>query len=98
MTLLAASIVNTHELVPVHAPPVQPEKVEPVLGVAFRVTLVPELKEALQAIPQFMVGDAGIVDTTVPVPVLLINSGYSTAVICCVSTVDVLAWLPPSPA
>jgi hypothetical protein len=40
VTLFAASIVTSQVLVPVHAPP-QPSNVEPVSGVAVRVTAVP---------------------------------------------------------
>ena len=46
VTLLAAVIVTVQLPVPVHAP-LQPVKVEPVVGMAVRVTIVPELYDAL---------------------------------------------------
>ena len=58
-------MVTLQDPVPEHA--LQPEKVEPVDGVAVKVTETPELNEALQVVPQLMpAGD----EDTVPVPVL----------------------------
>jgi hypothetical protein len=54
--------------VPVQAPP-QPLNVEPMLAVAFKVTLVPLLKLAPQVEPQLM--PAGL-EITVPLPVPLL--------------------------
>src|SRR5215467_14164866 len=51
--------------VPVQAP-FQPEKVEPVAGVAVKVTAVPLVKDARQVVPQEMPAGALI---TVPLPV-----------------------------
>ena len=49
-------MVTLQDPVPEHA--LQPEKVEPVDGVAVKVTEAPELNEALQVVPQLMpVGD-----------------------------------------
>jgi hypothetical protein len=55
-------------LVPVQAP-LQPVKVDPVAGVAVRVTLVPLLKDALQVLPQ-LIPDGAEVTVPVPVPAL----------------------------
>ncbi|HSB78889.1 MAG TPA: hypothetical protein VLM91_08885 [Candidatus Methylomirabilis sp.] len=69
MTLLAASTVTEHVPVPVHAP-LQPVKVEVLAGVAVRVTLVPEVKLALQVLPQLI--PAGLlVSVPVPVPIFV---------------------------
>jgi hypothetical protein len=65
VTLLTASIGTVHVVVPVQAP-LQPLKLEPVAGVAVRVTLLPEMKSALQVAPQSM--PVGLL-VTVPVPV-----------------------------
>ncbi len=54
-----------HAAVPEQLPP-HPAKVEPALAVAVRVTVVPEAKLALQAVPQLM--PVGL-EITVPVPV-----------------------------
>ena len=68
LTALAAVIESVHVLVPVHPPvPPHPVKVDPALGVAVRVTEVPEVKAelvqfAVQLKPE---GD----DETVPEPV-----------------------------
>jgi hypothetical protein len=52
--------------VPVHPPPFQPAKVEPLSGVAVKVTAVPRLNCALQFDPQLIpVGEL----VTVPLPV-----------------------------
>jgi hypothetical protein len=58
-------MLTMHVPVPVHAPP-QPVNVEPVAGVAVRVTEVPAAYEALQVPPQSIpLGE----EETVPVPV-----------------------------
>jgi len=65
VTLWAAVIVTAQLPVPVQAP-LQPVNVEPVAGVAVRVTFVPRLKLALHVAPQLMpAGD----EVTVPLPV-----------------------------
>ncbi len=67
VTLFAAFIVTVHEVPDTDEQPLQLAKVEPVDGVAVKVTEVPELNEALQVAPQLMpVGD----EVTVPEPVL----------------------------
>jgi hypothetical protein len=64
-TLAAAFIVTLQEPVPLHAP-LQPAKVEPVAGVAARVTTLPCAKLALQVAPQLKPAGALV---TVPLPV-----------------------------
>ena len=49
----AAVIVTVHVPVPLHAP-LQPVKVEPVVGAAVSVTEAPLVKEAEQVLPQLM--------------------------------------------
>jgi len=62
--LLAASTTRVQLPVPVQAP-LQPENVEPVVGVAERARLVPQAMLALQVLPQSMAeGD----EATVPLP------------------------------
>ena len=70
--LLAAFIVTTHDPVPVQAPP-QPVKLEPLTGVALKVTLEALLKVAVQVVPQLM--PAEVLETApVPVPFLVMVS------------------------
>jgi len=63
---LRATVMLTRQLpVPLQAP-LQPVKVEPVPGVAVRVTVLPAAMVALQVLPQFTpAGD----EVTVPAPV-----------------------------
>jgi hypothetical protein len=70
VTLFAELIVTTHDPVPVQ-PPLQPEKSDPVAGVAANVTLLPEAKLALHVKPQLM--PTGVL-VTVPVPVPLFDT------------------------
>jgi hypothetical protein len=73
-TLAAAFIVTVQEPVPLHAP-LQPAKVEPVPGVAARVTTVPCAKLALQVAPQLK--PAGeLVTVPLPVPLRVAVSEY----------------------
>ena len=65
VTLRAWVMLTVQVPVPEHDP-LQPVKVEPVVGVAVRVTLVPVLNEALQVAPQEI--PVGLL-VTVPVPV-----------------------------
>jgi hypothetical protein len=65
VTVVAAVIVTTQVLVPVHPPPLQPVNVEPVVGVAVNVIGVPLGKLAEQVGWQLM--PAGLL-VTVPVP------------------------------
>ena len=58
--------VRVQGLVLAQPPPVQPSKVEPLAGVAVRVTCVPLAKEAEQVAPQLM--PVGL-EVTVPLPV-----------------------------
>ena len=66
VTALAALTVTTQVPVPAQPPPLQPVKVEPVAGVAVRVTAVPLVKPCEQVVPQAMPVGALL---TVPVPV-----------------------------
>jgi hypothetical protein len=67
--VLATSIVTTPVLQPV---PVQPAKVEPVAGVAVKVTSTPLVNEAEQVLPQLI--PAGLLVTVpVPLPVFVID-------------------------
>src|SRR5207249_4723266 len=65
-TVVLAVRVTVQVLVPAHPPPLQPSKVEPVAGVAVRVTGVPLSKDAEQVAPQLI--PAGF-EVTVPLPV-----------------------------
>src|SRR5207247_46702 len=65
-TVVLAVRVTVQVLVPEHPPPLQPSKVEPVAGVAVRVTGVPLSKDAEQVAPQLI--PAGF-EVTVPLPV-----------------------------
>src|SRR5438132_13901779 len=65
-TVVLAVRVMVHVPVPVQPPPVHPSKVEPLAGVAVRVTCVPLSKEAEQVAPQLI--PAGL-EVTVPLPV-----------------------------
>jgi len=69
VTVFAASTVTVQPALPEHPPPDQLAKVEPAVGVACNVTVVPEAKLALQLTPQLMDGEAGDVLATVPAPV-----------------------------
>ena len=69
-TLCAEFIITMQLPVPLQAPP-QPVKLQPLAGVAVKVTGVPLEKFALQVAPQLM--PAGEL-VTVPLPVLLTES------------------------
>lgn len=71
-TLLAESIVTTHEPVPVHAP-LQPPKRDPAEAAGVSVTDVPERNEALQTGSQ-LIPDGLLVTVPVPVPPLVTDS------------------------
>ena len=66
VTLRACVILTVHGPVPLHPAPLQPVNVEPLAAVAVRVTLVPEVKAALQVPGQLI--PAGL-EVTVPLPV-----------------------------
>jgi 3D (Asp-Asp-Asp) domain-containing protein len=65
ITLVTAPTLMTHGAVPVHPAPDQPEKSQPVAGVAVSVTDVPKLKFAVQVAPQVIPAGA---EPTVPEP------------------------------
>jgi hypothetical protein len=62
----AALIVTVHVPVPVQPPPLQPENVDPVAGVAVKVTAVPLVNPVEQVAPQEMPVGALV---TLPLPV-----------------------------
>ena len=72
VTVLTASIVTVHELLPLQAP-LQPAKVELPPGVAVSVTLVPESKSAAQVVPQ-LIPPALLVTVPLPPPAFAIVS------------------------
>src|SRR5215470_14553260 len=69
VTAVAPISVTTHVPVPVQLPPLQPVKVDPAAGAAVRVTMVPDVNETEQVVPQLM--PAGEL-VTVPLPVPLL--------------------------
>ncbi|HTX52057.1 MAG TPA: hypothetical protein VMD08_01505 [Candidatus Baltobacteraceae bacterium] len=69
VTFWTALMVTVQGPVPLHPPPLQPVKVDPPLGVAVRVTIVPLAKPALQVAPQLI--PAGLL-VTVPLPLPLL--------------------------
>ena len=66
VTVWSAVIVTIHEPVPLQPPPLQPVNVEPPVGAAVRVTVVPIGKFVAQTVPQEI--PLGLL-VTVPVPV-----------------------------
>lgn len=78
VTALTAVIDNVHDPVPVHAPD-HPEKIEPGAAAAVRVTLEPEVYDALQVDPHEMLGPL-----TVPLPVPALET-----VRACIATANV---------
>ena len=72
VTERAAVIVTVHVLVPVQAP-LQPAKLEPALGAAVSVTVVPA-KLSEQSAPQLIPGGE-LVTVPAPVPVFVTVSG-----------------------
>src|SRR5438093_11176423 len=67
VTVVAAETETTHDPVPEHPPPLQPDRKSVVEGEAVSVTAVPLVKLAAQVAPQVM--PAGEL-VTVPLPVL----------------------------
>src|SRR5512135_836215 len=65
VTVVAASSGTVHGAVPEQPPPDQPVNVEPVLGVAVRITLAPTANCAVQAVPQSI---PGRLEATLPAP------------------------------
>ena len=70
MTVVAAESVTVQAPVPVQPPPLQPLKVEPVAGVAVRVTVLPLVKLTEHVVPQ-VIPAGELVTVPLPVPVLL---------------------------
>src|SRR5438046_3151323 len=64
VTVVAAFRVTEHVAVPEQPPPLQPVKIEPLAGVAVRVTTVPVSNEGEQVAPQSIPGGS---EVTVPV-------------------------------
>ena len=69
-TFLALSIVTVHVVEVPEQSPDHPPKVELLAAVAVTVTVVPELNDAEQVLPQFM-PDGLLVTVPLPVPVLV---------------------------
>lgn len=77
-TVLATYMLTVVEVdVPV-APPDHPAKIEPEAGVAVSVTLVPDVKLALHAVPQEIPPEL-LATVPVPVPALVTVSAYVVA-------------------
>ena len=71
VTIVVEVRVSVQAPVPVHPPPLQPANVEPVAGLAVRVTVVPPAKDPEQFMPQLIWGGVPICTgalTTVPLP------------------------------
>jgi len=78
VTAFAASIVTVQAPVPEH-PPDQPEKVDPLLADAAKVTDVPELKLSVQVDPQ-LIPEGTLVTIPAPVPDFVTVKLYTTDV------------------
>ena len=74
VTLWAEFIATVQAPVPEQPPPDQPVKVEPELGVADSVTVVPDSNEAVQVEPQLM-PEGELLTVPEPVPDLIIVKG-----------------------
>src|SRR5215471_16599775 len=70
VTEAAAFMVTTQVPLPVQPPPLQPAKVDPAAGAAVRVTMVPEVSEVEQVVPQLM-PEGELVTVPLPAPALL---------------------------
>ncbi len=70
VTVVAAVMFTVQEPVPEQPPPLQLEKVEPVAGVAVRVTALPLGKLAEQLVPQ-LIPAGELVTVPLPVPAVL---------------------------
>src|SRR5215831_846912 len=79
VTDVAPITVTTHDPVPVQPPPLQPVKVDPAAGAAVRVTMVPEVNETEQVVPQLMLAGE-LVMVPLPVPPLLTVSAKGACV------------------
>jgi hypothetical protein len=69
VTTVFAARAKLHAEVPLHPPPLQPVKLEPVPAVEFKVTCVPEGKVSPQSVPHVTTVPPDVVPVTVPVPV-----------------------------
>src|SRR6185503_8569787 len=78
VTAVAALIVTVHVPVPVQPPPLQPENVDPVAGVAVKVMAVPLVNPVEQVAPQEMPAGA-LVTVPLPVPDFVTLSVRTTA-------------------
>src|SRR6266850_511950 len=95
VTARAAVIVTLQAPVPVQLP-LQPVKVEPATGVTVKVTAVPLVNAAEQAVPQEMPAGA-LVTVPLPLPVLLtvsVKDGKSKVAVTVVATVIVTVQVP----
>jgi len=71
VTIVVEVRVSVQAPVPVQPPPLQPANMEPVAGLAVRVTVVPLAKDPEQVMPQLISGGAPVSTgalTTVPLP------------------------------
>ena len=68
MTVVAALMVTVHVLVPLHPPPLQPANVAPGSATAVSTTDAPDVKLAMQVVPQLIPAGA-LVTVPVPLPV-----------------------------
>jgi hypothetical protein len=75
VTAAGATTFMEHVPVPVH-PPDHPANVEPELGVAVSVTVVPLAKLALHVVPQLM-PEGSLVTAPAPVPLFVTVTGKS---------------------
>jgi hypothetical protein len=70
----SAALISTVQVeVPLHPPPLQPAKVEPLAGAAAKVTELPMVKGAEQVAPQAM-PEGALVTAPAPVPALKTDS------------------------
>ena len=70
VTVVAAETVTVQAQVPVQPPPLQPLKVEPLAGVAVRVTVLPLVKLTEHVVPQ-VIPAGELVTVPLPTPALL---------------------------
>ena len=75
VTVVAAASGTMHDAVPVQPPPLQPAKIDPALGDAVSVTMVPALNSAEQVAPHEMPAGAEVTEPA-PKPALVTVSAY----------------------
>ena len=75
VTLLVSFMVTLQVVPMTESHPLQPKKIESLAAAGVRVTLMPELKLALQFVPQ-LIPSGMLVTIPVPVPDLLMLSEY----------------------